>query len=500
MRAMDTLYDIGQPAWDAHTWRAKNVKTPDNAVANHCNMALGGWQDEVQRICCSCFSDIAKIGRSRFMDITANPEAASSDLLRRVDLGIALMAERSWSSIASYGTPPVKYANVLHENEETRNASAATMQRDWASILELEREAHERIEAHEICDDCAYMLQNVVRVMFMLFERGRFSPSYAPFHNYMNELVRVLPDSRIVEQTHQHLREMEHDNKNMVTSRVARHNACTTSNVLNEREIPDVGVTEEEFKEGFASARGRLTQLNKIFQSSSHKLPAEWGDMMKPGRLTWRSPTPKSIRSDVSALLWALKFYGERLSQNGVQIKDAWHCRILVEQSVVRRKGDNSFFIILGVAKWCAIAMPLLEVHDGYYSTRSSQDIQPLFILGLEDFESVPCIPVAPSRQHEEGVQIDFAHGIVLKRIGTARSLVRHALFNKACCLDRDTAALIAQYNALAVSDQGSMSGGGHQTIKQYLSEPNPTSCVMFVWASAAQISYIHSLGDYTYI
>ena len=187
---------------------------------------------------------------------------------------------------------------------------------------------------------------------------------------------------------------------------------------------------------------------------------------MKPG-LAWRSPTPKSMRTDMTALLWALKFYGENLSQNGIQIGDAWHCRILVEHSVVRRNIDGNFFIILGVAKWCAIAMPLAEVHDGYYSTRRAQDIQALFTLGLEEFEAVPCIPVAPPRYHEQGVQIDLVHGIVIKRIGRARSLAKHALFHKACCLDKDTAASIASRNALVFNAQGSMSGG--TTIKQYL-------------------------------
>ena len=274
LRSMDALYDIGQPSWDAHTWRAQNVKTPADARDNYFNMALGGWQHEVRDICDSCFSAVAKLKRAGVLDRTANPETASLNLLRRIDLGLALMAERAWSSIASYGTPPLKYANVLHENEETRLNSAETMRRDWLSVLALERDAHKSIDAHGVCNDCAYMLPSVVRLMFMLFERGEFRPCYAPFRDYMVELVRVLPDSRIVEQTHQHLRAMEHDNPNMTTSLAARQNACTFSGVLDERGIPDVRLTEEEFISGFLDAR-RLLSLTKTFRSSTHKLPRE---------------------------------------------------------------------------------------------------------------------------------------------------------------------------------------------------------------------------------
>ena len=184
--------------------------------------------------------------------------------------------------------------------------------------------------------------------------------------------------------------------------------------------------------------------------------------------LSWRSPTHKSMRADVGALLWALEFYGNGLSQEGTEINDAMCCRMLVEQSLVRRTSDNNFFIILSVTKWCAIAMPIIELADGVYSTRSGLDILCIFVYGFEDFKAVPYIPIAPNL-HQGRNDLDISHGIVFKKIGMERSLAKHAMFHKACCLDNDTLVSIASHYALEFDSCGTMSGG--DTNKQ--SVPN---------------------------
>ena len=445
------------------------MKTPSDGLMNYCKMSCGGWQYELKQIRKACFSDIAKLGRGRMLDANANPEAMSLDVRRRIELGLCLIAERAWSSIISYGTPPMMYANILHHDQAVRDDYGRLMRADWCSILQMEKEAHKNINVRNVCGDAAYMLQKATRVMFMLFERGKFNPDYAPFKDYMINLLQVLPDSRIVEQTHMHLRKLEHDNPSMVTARHSRQSCCTNSGIMEERGIKNVVVTKDEWKYEFPHLRqtGMARKSEHEWMSSKHKLPRRWSKVMAPV-LSWRSPTPKSMRTDVGALLWALEFYGNGLSRQGTEINDAMCCRMLVEQSLVRRTSDNNFFIILSVTKWCAIAMPIIELVDGVYSTRSGLDILCIFVYGFEDFKAVPCIPIAPNhRQGRNGA--DMSHGIVFKKIGMERSLAKHAMFHKACCLDNDTLVSIASHYALEFDSCGTMSGGG--TNKQ--SVPN---------------------------
>ena len=56
----------------------------------------------------------------------------------------------------------------------------------------------------------------------MLFERGGFDPEFAPFVEFATALLKVLPDSRIVEEHHEFLRDQARASKENVSSRVSR--------------------------------------------------------------------------------------------------------------------------------------------------------------------------------------------------------------------------------------------------------------------------------------
>ena len=80
-------------------------------------------------------------------------------------------------------------------------------------------------------------------------------------------MLDVIPDSRIVEQTHEKLRKRERDNRNNVISRLARHNACIVSGVLEERGLPSVSITQAEFCERIRAKRAGIPAM-KTFSSA----------------------------------------------------------------------------------------------------------------------------------------------------------------------------------------------------------------------------------------
>ena len=71
-------------------------------------------------------------------------------------------------------------------------------------------------------EDLFWAGQAPVRILFMLFERGGFDPEFAPFVEFATSLLKVLPDSRIVEEHHEFLRDQARASKDNVSSRVSR--------------------------------------------------------------------------------------------------------------------------------------------------------------------------------------------------------------------------------------------------------------------------------------
>ena len=193
--------------------------------------------------------------------------------------------------------PPIKYANILNQSHAMRSACAGKMRRDWDAILRLEADSVTEASAKEVAENAQLMVPEAARLAFMLFERGHFDPCFAPFQSYMRALLDVLPDSRIVEQTHQHLRKMENENANNVSSRLARQNACVFSGVLQERGLPAVTLQEEEFCCRMRAHGVGVPSMKRAFDSRPQKLPRAWSDILHPGATAWRSPTPASSRS-----------------------------------------------------------------------------------------------------------------------------------------------------------------------------------------------------------
>ena len=247
LECADALYDIGQPLWSAHTERVESVKTGRDAIINYFDMSNGKWQAVVQHICHATFRDIEKLARAGLLSSDIAPQRQEVNACRRVELALALIGQFDWSMLLAYGSPPIKYASILHQSDAMRSVCAEKMRRDWDAILRLEADSVTEASAKEVAENAQLMVPEAARLAFMLFERGHFDPCFAPFQSYMRALLDVLPDSRIVEQTHQHLRKMENENANNVSSRLARQNACVFSGVLQERGLPAVTLQEEEF-------------------------------------------------------------------------------------------------------------------------------------------------------------------------------------------------------------------------------------------------------------
>eukprot|EP00959_Pyramimonas_sp_CCMP1952_P160086 3348143-Pyramimonas_sp.AAC.1 len=126
------------------------------------------------------------------------------------------------------------------------------------------------------------MVPKVARVAYMLLERGGFDSNFAPFRTWMQALMDALPDSRIVEQTHQKLRDMERSNSNNVTSRLARHNSCVFIGVLEERGLPAISLNEGESCDRMRSEGLDVPSMKPTFESRRHKLPRDWSTTLKP--------------------------------------------------------------------------------------------------------------------------------------------------------------------------------------------------------------------------
>ena len=61
-----------------------------------------------------------------------------------------LMGNRAWSLKLEFESPPQRYSSTLDANAARRNTSGDNMQRDFRSVLKLEKDALQSAEVHEL--------------------------------------------------------------------------------------------------------------------------------------------------------------------------------------------------------------------------------------------------------------------------------------------------------------------------------------------------------------
>ena len=82
------------------------------------------------------------------------------------------------------------------------------MMPEWMNIQRNNVLAHTDLEAQRLNEDAFLMNSKPIRLLYVVFERGQFNPLYEPFQRLLRCILEALPDSRIVEQVHQWLRDL----------------------------------------------------------------------------------------------------------------------------------------------------------------------------------------------------------------------------------------------------------------------------------------------------
>jgi hypothetical protein len=241
------------------------------------------------------------------------------------------------------------------------------MKAEWINVLKINSVAHRDVDATRLNDDAFWMSSKPVMLLYLVFERGQFNPLYEPFQRLLRSILEALPDSRIVEQFHQWLRDLSRKSRADVSSCVARMNACIMSEVLTSRDIEAVSVSRDEHT---VALRGGVTTagLKRNWASSRHTLPREYAGIMKPGQPSSKSPTPLGLRIPMTALTWLQHYFCQAsgfADSDEVSMGSSWFTRFLVPFCLLCRLADRRYGVALPPSSWGTLALRVAVLDEG---------------------------------------------------------------------------------------------------------------------------------------
>ena len=205
----DALFLIGQPSWTAHSKRAEKIKSPIQGAVHNGRMSRGGWRREV--------NDIITAGlRHPGNHIRLGILSPTSDLVRSATLTadiagltMGLAGFRFWTAMLEFGLPLLRYSAVIASDRQWRTEAVALVRNDFSAMKNWEEAALVDSGAREVNDAMPFKDRKPVRIMWELHEAAGYDPLDQMCQRFSRTAFEVLPDSRVIEEIHQYLRDHE---------------------------------------------------------------------------------------------------------------------------------------------------------------------------------------------------------------------------------------------------------------------------------------------------
>jgi hypothetical protein len=225
----------------------EHLKSPQDGLTFGIEASLGHWSDEIPYIVLATFRSMDNLRYWGVLGASVHDTDADTLCGNAVALGSHLACNRAYSSMIQKNIPPCAYVAILSDHVKVRTACVLKMKADWTALITLEKFAATELAVATLRKESHFADSIPNRLLMMIFERGGWNPNFPPGVDFARAMFVVLPDSRIVEEHHENLRDLGRSCEHNVTSRAARMQSLRSCGVLASRGIPTVGVDRDRF-------------------------------------------------------------------------------------------------------------------------------------------------------------------------------------------------------------------------------------------------------------
>ena len=168
------LHIVSRACWSWYSRQVKRVRRPKDNLLSTLAATQGAWHADRQLS--ETFRDALLDRRSlSYMGIPLGTSLLSDRLL---ELTRALVGKRAWSLAARYHGPPECYAGLLSSCPLAQRSAVDKLKTYWKALSSLELLRLTSRIADRLWNDIHFARNLPVRVIFVLFEAGRFEPSF----------------------------------------------------------------------------------------------------------------------------------------------------------------------------------------------------------------------------------------------------------------------------------------------------------------------------------
>ena len=313
----EILMSVCRATWKEFAERARTIKSPEDVMRmNIRKVGQGAWKEELVGMAhCSLSRD------DTIQHLLPEWTFHDNTLQWHTEMLENLLQCRAASLASAFLLPPMRYCHVLSEDAQESKAAQELAVREFQALLSAETLSHTTVVRP--LNSMAWRMSPFNRALFIAHEEDMSNKRTS--HAKALHLVhtKCLGDSRIIENLHQHGRDLQRSAKNDQFGDTQIMANVLRSGCLEERKVPMVGLTNaQKVVEGAAFLKEPIA---KKLATKGHKLTGNLQEMMLPKSRwqTWPSPSPASLFQAVCATEWLMKFCGKP-QEYTCSINEAW--------------------------------------------------------------------------------------------------------------------------------------------------------------------------------
>ena len=304
MAIKEVLNSVCRSTWKSFAHRARAIKSPEEVMAMNIScVGEAAWKEElVHMVQCSASRE------DTIQHLLPEWSHHDKTLGWQSEYLEHLLQARAQSLSTTYCLPPLRYCHVLSCQKEQSKAAQTLAIKEFHALLKAECAAKQCVVGP--LKHMAWTHNPVCRVVLVAHEEdGHSGSQHAKALHQVT--TKTLGDSRIIENIHQHGRDLERTVKNDFCGDTRLFANMLRSGCLEERHVPLIAATNaEKVQEGAGFMREPIARK---LNTKGHKLSGNLQHMMLPKtkQETWPSPSPASLFQGVCATEWCMKFFGQ---------------------------------------------------------------------------------------------------------------------------------------------------------------------------------------------
>ena len=410
------LYKVTEPLWCWYGKQVKNVKSPQDGRGYAELMTVGdAWKADNHLI--QMVSNLQKTELWKEHFDTDLHEPAEKIMM----LSLHLLMNRAWTS-SLFSLPPDAYAGLLSADAEIRKTTALKAECHHKSLLRFESKLSQStpsLHTRQLFTDLQVGISHPSRLFLDTLEAQGYEveppgsedvvmddvdteqqdvemedsvPEEAddghgighivldeqegrvparrtvtipvpacPATHLLSVLVQTLPDSKIVEDIHNKIRNDSLLNKTRKQTYSTIQTVIENSKVFESRSIRHPArVKREYFEREFWNVRRKRQKL--CFRSCVHKLPSKYTEIV--GDKTWNTLSEETLERASAAWSWLNHYNDAALASWQVPLRAGKFSSLAPPLKILRHILDGTCYLSLGAKTWAALMWPVVECED----------------------------------------------------------------------------------------------------------------------------------------